>query len=180
MIDVADDVMIHVPECPTLLVREYTDKAMRKLGEDIGLETQTRKFRTLAGTRRYPVEALGGRELVGIVAVRIDGAPVPWSVTGDYVRLDACPVGGSQSLEVDVSIAPDGSNKAADYQNAVKDYALYRLLLIPQQRWTDLNLSAVYLQSYGVQKTKLAADKFALEMRQRNENMTMRAKYKWV
>lgn len=181
MTNLVDEVLVHCAECPTLLAHDYIGRATTKLLENIGLDQQTRHLITLAGKRNYPADALDGREMVSVLAVTLDGSPVMWSTTGEGIRLAECPSTSNQQLAITLTVKPNNSDsKTEEYQQAIRDFALYRLLMIPQQRWTNINLAQHYLFSFNALKAKLSASNAASEISQRGSLPIMKPAYKWV
>lgn len=181
MNNIEGDILIHCPECPTLLVRDYIKKATNKIAENIGLETQTRNLLTLAGRRYYPIDALDGREVIDVLSVFLEDQQVQYIIADGKVRLSDCPDKSNQRLTMVIALKPV-SNEATteEYQSAIVAYALYKLLSIPQQRWTNFELAQFHLQSFNLLKSKLSSIKVTSDIAKQALPMTLQPSYKWV
>ncbi|MEB4590079.1 hypothetical protein VSS37_03720 [Candidatus Thiothrix sp. Deng01] len=176
-----DEVLVHAPECPTLLARQYLEQALRTVAGDAGLDSHTRRLMTRAGQAEYPVDAPAGRAVAGVLWVRLDGRVVAYRESGCGVRLLDAPDESGLELALEVQVAASGLLDAPqNLQDAVVNFALSRLLLVPQQRWSNPALAGSFLALYQAAKALLVADRAAMGRLQGGEDMPRMRGLRWV
>ena len=176
----AAELLVHAPECPTLLARDYLNRALVTVASDAGLETHARKLVTIAGARDYPLDPPSGRALAGVLAVRLNGRVVAYRVTDCGIRL-VDPPGQGEALEAEMQLAAAATMQSPQsLQDAVVNYALSRLLLIPQQRWSNPAMAGSFLALYQQAKAKLVDQIARTEQLQRGEEMPRMRGIRWV
>ncbi|UJS26284.1 hypothetical protein [Thiothrix winogradskyi] len=175
------EVLVHAPECPSLTARSYLDSALRSVGNDIGLETFQRRLLARSGCREYPLDAPVGRAVAGVLGVTLAGTPVAYQRTRDGIRLDDAPHEVGAVLLAEIQLAPQAVMDAPQaLQDAVVNLALARLLMIPQQRWSNPALAGTFLALYRMALALMASDAAAADRAQKGVTMPRMRGLRWV
>ncbi|QTR47461.1 hypothetical protein J9253_05880 [Thiothrix litoralis] len=175
------EVLLHAPECPSLLARSYLDSALRSVGNAIGLETFQRRLLARSGCREYPLDAPVGRAVAGVLGVTLAGTPVAYQRTRDGIRLEDAPKEVGAVLLAEVQLVPSALMDAPQaLQDAVVNHALARLLLVPQQRWSNPALASAFMALYREAKAMLVSDSAAAERAQKGVAMPRMRGLRWV
>ena len=151
--ELVDEILPDAPGCPRMTVRDRVRDGARQFArESLVWDVEAERRTADSGETEFDLILPREGQFWTVTAVEIDEKPVAheWDREERIVRL---PRGRRGELVIRVALEPkDGQaslpQALAEWSEAIKDYARYRLMVMPGQEWTQPEMGMAYRRQY--------------------------------